>query len=66
MVCERTKRFQGIQRDSWEYEGIQQDSKEYKETKKEHEVEQNGVRMYKEIPRITTIFQGIRWNTTRF
>ena len=36
MVCECTKRFQGIQRDSKEYEGIQRDSKEYKEIQKEH------------------------------
>ena len=31
----------------------------------EHEVEHNGVRTHKEIPRNTTRFQGIRRNTTR-
>ena len=36
MVCEFTKRFQGIQRDSKEYKGIQRDSTEYKEIQKEH------------------------------
>ena len=36
MVCEFTKRFQGIQRDANEYEGMQRDSKGYKEIQKEH------------------------------
>ena len=48
--------------DSKEYEGIQRYSKEYKETQKDHEVEHNAMRTYKEIPRNTTRFQGIRRN----
>ena len=44
-------------RDVKEYEGIQRDSKEYKEIQQEQE--QNGMRMYKEIPRNTTRFQGL-------
>ena len=62
MMCECTKRVQGLQRDSKEYEGIQRDSKEYKKIQKKHKVEKNGVRMYEEIPRNTTRFQGLRRN----
>ena len=59
MACECAERFQGTQRDSKKCEGIQRDSQEYKDMQTEHEVAQNGMRMYKDISRKTTIFQGM-------
>ena len=53
-------------RDAKEYKGIPRVSEEYKEMQKEHQVEHNEMRTYKEIPRNTTRFQGIRRDTTRF
>ena len=66
MLCERTKRFRGIQRDSKEYEGIQRNTKGTRSRTEWCANVQRDSKDYNEIPRNTMENNEILRNTRKY